>query len=41
MWSEYKQALGQEFGEYPLKMYRYMKNFYNLVMGMMEFRSNT
>lgn len=28
MWAEYKQALGQEFGEYPMLMYRYMKDFY-------------
>ena len=32
MWSQYKQALGQEFGEYPLKMYRYMKNYYRLTV---------
>lgn len=31
MWSEYKQALGQEFGEYPLIMYRYMKDYYKLL----------
>jgi CTP:phosphocholine cytidylyltransferase-like protein/thiamine kinase-like enzyme len=31
MWSQYKQALGQEFGEYPLIMYRYMKDFYRLL----------
>ena len=34
MWSQYKQALGQEFGEYPLKMYRYMKDYYHLVVGI-------
>ena len=28
MWAEYKQALGQEFGEYPMTMYRYTKDFY-------------
>jgi CTP:phosphocholine cytidylyltransferase-like protein/thiamine kinase-like enzyme len=27
IWSEYKQAIGQEFGEYPLLMYRYAKDF--------------
>jgi CTP:phosphocholine cytidylyltransferase-like protein/thiamine kinase-like enzyme len=27
IWSEYKQAAGQEFGEYPLLMYRYAKDF--------------
>lgn len=32
MWSQYKQALGQEFGEYPLKMYRYMKDYYNILL---------
>ncbi len=31
MWGQYKQGLGQEFGEYPLKMYRYMKDFYNIL----------
>jgi CTP:phosphocholine cytidylyltransferase-like protein/thiamine kinase-like enzyme len=31
MWAEYKQAMGQEFGEYPLLMYRYMKDFYKLL----------
>lgn len=31
MWSQYKQGLGQEFGEYPLKMYRYMKDYYKLL----------
>lgn len=36
MWSQYKQALGQEFGEYPLKMYRYMKDFYKLVVGLVN-----
>ena len=32
MWSQYKQGLGQEFGEYPLKMYRYMKDFYRIMV---------
>lgn len=32
MWSEYKQSLGQEFGEYPLKMYRYMKDYYVILI---------
>lgn len=31
MWGQYKQSLGQEFGEYPLKMYRYMKDFYKIL----------
>jgi CTP:phosphocholine cytidylyltransferase-like protein/thiamine kinase-like enzyme len=38
MWAEYKQALGQEFGEYPMTMYRYMKDYYKLMKerGMLE-----
>jgi CTP:phosphocholine cytidylyltransferase-like protein/thiamine kinase-like enzyme len=31
MWSQYKQAVTCEFGEYPLKMYRYMKDYYKHV----------
>lgn len=31
MWAEYKQALGQEFGEYPMTMYRYLKDFYRIL----------
>lgn len=31
MWSSYKQGLGQEFGEYPMKMYRYMKDYYKIL----------
>ena len=31
MWAEYKQGCGQEFGEYPLTMYRYMKDYYKLI----------
>ena len=34
MWcifSQYMQALGHELGEYPLAMYRYVKDFYNLL----------
>jgi CTP:phosphocholine cytidylyltransferase-like protein/thiamine kinase-like enzyme len=31
MWAEYKQALGQDFDEYPLVMYRYMKEYYGLM----------
>ena len=30
VWAEYKQANGAEFGEYPLKMYRYAKDYYKL-----------
>lgn len=38
MWSEYKQGLGQEFGEYPMIMYRYMKDYFNILenMGVMD-----
>jgi thiamine kinase-like enzyme len=32
MWSQYKQGLGQEFGEYPLIMYRYMKDYYDILI---------
>lgn len=28
LWAEYKIALGEEFGEYTLKMYRYAKTYY-------------
>ena len=31
IWAEYKQACGQEFGEYPLRMYRYAKDYYNIL----------
>ena len=31
IWAEYKQGLGDEFGEYPLDMYRYMKDYYQLL----------
>ena len=31
IWAEYKQAGGQEFGEYPLIMYRYAKDFYEIL----------
>lgn len=31
IWAEYKQAGGQEFGEYPLVMYRYAKDFYAIL----------
>jgi len=31
LWAEYKQGLGDEFGEYPLDMYRYMKDYYQLL----------
>lgn len=28
LWAEYKISLGEEFGEYTLKMYRYAKDYY-------------
>ena len=31
MWGQYKQAFGQEMGEYPLIMYRYLKDYYTLL----------
>lgn len=31
IWAEYKQAGGQEFGEYPMQMYRYAKGFFNIL----------
>lgn len=31
IWAEYKQAGGQEFGEYPMIMYRYAKDFFAIL----------
>jgi thiamine kinase-like enzyme len=31
LWCQYKQGLGEEFGEYPLVQYRYMKDFYRIL----------
>jgi CTP:phosphocholine cytidylyltransferase-like protein/thiamine kinase-like enzyme len=31
IWTEYKQGLGDEFGDYGLRMYRYMKDYYHLL----------
>lgn len=31
VWTEYKQGLGDEFGEYSLDMYRYMKVYHRLL----------
>ena len=28
LWAVYKAALGEEFGEYTIIMYRYAKHFY-------------
>lgn len=33
-WCEYKESLGQEFGEYGYKQYRYAKDFYHIVKEM-------
>ena len=32
LWTQYKQSLGVEFGEYGMKMYRYAKDFYNYIL---------
>ncbi|MEL3905991.1 MAG: phosphotransferase [Treponema sp.] len=34
LWTSYKQALGANFGEYGLKMYRYAKDYYKYVVQM-------
>ncbi|MCL1922534.1 MAG: NTP transferase domain-containing protein [Propionibacteriaceae bacterium] len=31
IWAEYRQAVGQEFGEFPLKMYRYAKDYFSIL----------
>lgn len=31
LWAEYKSSLGEEFGEYTIKMYRYGKNYYKKI----------
>jgi CTP:phosphocholine cytidylyltransferase-like protein/thiamine kinase-like enzyme len=31
LWTEYKQGLGDEFGDYSLTQYRYMKDFYRIL----------
>ncbi len=36
LWSEYKAALGEEFGEYILIMYRYAKDYYKKVKALLE-----
>jgi CTP:phosphocholine cytidylyltransferase/choline kinase len=36
LWTCYKQALGENFGEYGLKMYRYAKDYYKHVTQMTE-----
>ena len=37
LWTCYKQALGENFGEYGLKMYRYAKDYYKQIMQMERF----
>lgn len=41
LWTSYKQALGENFGEYGLKMYRYAKDFYKRVMQITEAHHET
>lgn len=36
LWTQYKQSLGVEFGEYGMKMYRYAKEYYSYVLQMLE-----
>jgi CTP:phosphocholine cytidylyltransferase-like protein/thiamine kinase-like enzyme len=31
LWCEYKQSFGEEFGDYPMVMYRYMKDYYSIL----------
>jgi CTP:phosphocholine cytidylyltransferase-like protein/thiamine kinase-like enzyme len=31
LWTDYKQSLGVEFGDYGMKMYRYAKDYYNIL----------
>ncbi|MDR1187579.1 MAG: phosphotransferase [Bifidobacteriaceae bacterium] len=33
LWAEYRQAMGEELGEYPLTMYRYTKDYGRLALG--------
>jgi thiamine kinase-like enzyme len=42
IWAEYEQAEGKEFGEYPLRMYRYAKDYYNIIIseGYLRLNSN-
>jgi len=32
LWTCYKQSFGVEFGEYGMKMYRYAKDYYNIII---------
>lgn len=35
-WCEYKRSLGEEFGEYSLRQYRYAKEYYHIVQEELE-----
>lgn len=35
-WCEYKRSLGVEFGEYSLRQYRYAKDYYRIVEGLLN-----
>ena len=36
LWAVYKASLGEEFGEYTLIMYRYAKDYYRKITGMVQ-----
>ena len=36
LWAVYKAALGEEFGEYTLIMYRYAKDFSRIVQNNLQ-----
>ncbi|MGI5960170.1 MAG: phosphotransferase [Massiliimalia sp.] len=36
LWTEYKQSLGNEFGEYGMKMYRYAKTYFKKIQAMTQ-----
>lgn len=36
LWAEYKISLGEEFGDYTLKMYRYAKTYYRLAKSCLQ-----
>lgn len=36
LWSEYKSAIGEEFGEYIITMYRYAKRYFKIVQSMLQ-----
>lgn len=35
LWTEYKQSLGNEFGEYGMKMYRYAKDYFKKIQKLL------